>query len=203
MMKTLTAAFAGLLLLGLTACGGAPDRDTYHWVDWTEAGVDGATGSATGITVTYSGDLNGNSTPDNDAEDLFTPWAETFTHDDVGAVLAGGDILRMVGGEGTGTQTLTFSPAARDPVFAIFSLGSLTDPARMVFDTDIEVLTSGRGKWGNNPTGLRVDEDGTTLLGREAYGLVRIEGTFERLSFEIPNHEADYGIQVAVRHTVE
>ena len=195
-------ALAGVICFGISACSAA-DRDTYTWVDWSEAGPGGAAGSAGGIEVSYSGDLNENSTPDGAAEDLFSPWEDTFTHDDLPEPPIGGDILRMYGGEDTGLQSLTFSPPARDPVIAVMSLGSVSEPARIIFDNEIEVLTSGAGKWGGGPDNLRVGEDVMTLIGQEAYGLVRVTGTFERLSFDIPDYESDYGLQIAVRRSVE
>lgn len=188
---------AGLTLFGLAACGDAPS-DAYAWVNWTDAGEDGASGTGAGITVTYTGDLNRNSTGDDNAEDLFSPWAATFTHGDEITSPAGGDILRMFGGEDTGLQTIDFSAPVRDPVFAIVSLGNSSEPARILFGTEIEVLTSGAGKWGGSASALSVSEDGMTLLGQEAYGLVKVEGTYERLSFEIPDYESDYGLQLAV-----
>lgn len=195
-------AVAGLIMLGLSACSG-PVENEYEWVDWKGAGEAGATGNAAGITVEYDGDLNANSKDDDTADDLFSGWPSTFTHEDVGVAPAGGDVLRMYGGEDTGPQTFRFSPPAHDPVIAVVSLGSTSKPARLVFDDAVEVLVSGPGRWGGVEGALKVGEDGTTVMGREAYGLVRIKGTYERLSFDIPDYEADYGLQIAVRQAVE
>ncbi|MEO0983482.1 MAG: hypothetical protein AAFX03_12615 [Pseudomonadota bacterium] len=192
-MRRLAIAAA---LLALAACGGGPE--TYEWVDWSDADEKTAEGRASGVRVAFLGDLNAATNTSGEGENFFAAVPETFSHPDIGAGPPDAEILRMFGGNETGRQALNFSRPVEAPVFAILSLGG-DRTARIVFETEVELLQTGPGYWGGSEGTLVLEDDNKTLVGDEGYGLVRVPGEHTEIGFATPNFESDYGFQLAIK----
>src|SRR4030095_12841236 len=106
--------------------------DTVFWTDWTAFTAGNTTGTATGIintgsstiNVSYAGQVGSNSVVNGVGGN--TSWLPASTWS--GGTVSNGpapnrDNITLVGGAGTGVNTLTFSSAVVDPVMAIWSLG--------------------------------------------------------------------------------
>ena len=102
------------------------------------------------------------------------------------------NILQLTGGNST-TQTLTFSQAVVNPVFAIWSLGQGGGPASFVFDQTPTFVSGGpSNEYGGGP----IMVTGNTVGGAEGNGTVEFLGTFSSLTWTNPQYEYWYGFDV-------
>lgn len=194
----------GVVALACLAGASAARASTISWTQWdTTAGhfTTGASGgsahgvtSGPGIGVSYSGDV----------ENVFAnypSWGQpgTFSGGAVdNAPTAAGGIVQLVGGNGTGVNTITFSQPVVDPVMAIWSLGNSSQPASFVF---------GQGEPFTIESGGPSTEYGggaLTLLpggvhGVEGNGTIMFHGTFSSISWTNPDYEYWYGFTVGVK----
>ena len=190
--------FSLALCVLLAACD--TDQATYEWVDWTIMDEKSAEGKTSRYFIAFAGNPNANTKmKDDDGENFFAAVPETFQSEEVGAGPSTTDIIRTYGGEKTGRQEFSFSKPVDDPIIAVLSLGNTDDGARLVFETEVELIKSGPGKWGGHAESLSVSDDGKTVIGKEGYGLIRIPGTHRKIGFTTPDFETDYGFQIAVR----
>ncbi len=177
--------------------------DTIAWATWTTATA-GNPGSAFGtlaggITVTYSGQTNGlTSVPS------WTP-ASTFSGGDVGNNPPNTPSIKLQGGTPAGappiTETITFSSAVVDPVFAIWSLGRTSTPASFNFITKDDIILEGGGPSAEFG-GSSISVSGSNVLGSEGNGVIRIDGSLTSISFTTPTFEDYYAFTVGYDQTL-
>lgn len=188
---TPAALALGGALLAAPAALGAP----IAWVDWTAADAVSASGSANGVGVAFSGNLN----PAAQTAGGVSFWASfpaTYTSaPEVDNGPPDSDIIRLTGGPGVGTQTLTFSQPVTNPVMAILSLGQSSVPVTYDFDAAFEILNVGPGFFGN---GTLTELPGDVLEGREGHGIIQFAGTLSSISWTIPSPEFWHGFTVGI-----
>jgi hypothetical protein len=201
-----------------------------YWTDWT-SGTAGAGGGAIGtlaipgqatITVTYTG----NNLEVQSAPNGFDYWrprppatacgttpvagCDPWLAPSLGIsnpVTAGGtanpDIIRLFGGPATGTQTVTFSTAIANPIFAILSLGQPGVTVTYDFNRPFEILSFGPSASFGGPGTLTAISDPATnsfrLTGVEGNGLIRFLGDFQSISWTVPVAENWHGFTIGVQ----
>jgi PEP-CTERM motif len=164
----------------------------YSWTDWTSATATTAAGTVNGVGVSFSGNLN----PPAQVSGGTNYWASnptTYTGGGVDNGPATSDIIRLTGGTGTGTQTLSFSAPVDNPVLAILSLGQAGAPADYNFSNPFSILNVGPGFWG---TGTLTSLPGNILEGIEGHGIIQFNGTFTSISWTMPLKENWHGFTV-------
>ena len=181
MRKLLLAGIASLAI----GCGPA-SAATVIWNTWNTAtsGTDGSLG------VTFSGGPTDNLVTGYPS---YTP-ASTFADGSVvsNAPLSTNNILQLVGGTNA-LQTVTFSQAVVDPVFAIWSLGASGNTASFVFNqTPTFVVGGPSAEYG----GSAITVSGKTVSGTEGNGTIEFIGTFTSITWTNPNSEYWYGFNV-------
>ena len=183
----------------ITAClltAGPLSASTIDWTDWTSfspGNPGSASGTTTaGVTVSYGGEL----------ENLFynyPSWGPpgTFNGGTVGnAPPSPNGIIQLYGGApSTGLDTITFSHAVVNPVFAIWSLGSGGSSATFVFN---QTPTLESGGPSNEYGGSSITVSGNTVSGNEGNGTVEFTGTFNSISWTNPQFENWYGFTVGI-----
>lgn len=195
-MNFLKIAAASAVLAVSSVGAGAT---TLVWADWTSADATSATGTLGTVGVSFSGNINpaaqtgGGTNFWSTNPGIYTPTGAENAPPDA-------DIVRLTGGTGTGTQTLTFSQAVTDPYLAILSLGQTSVPTTYDFDAGFDIVNQGQGWFGGSATAL-TELAGDVLEGREGHGLVQFKGSFTSISWTIPTAEFWHGFQVAVADT--
>lgn len=181
---TVALAAAATLLAGTAAQAAA----TVDWTQWSS----NTTGVAGGVTVTYSGEMVGLTTAPF--------WTPVTTWQDVevaNAPLQADGAIALLGGPNTGTDTITFSSAVVNPVFAIWSLGQGAAAASFNFLNSPSFVLAGGGP--NIPYGGQsITRTGDNVYGVEGNGLVVFQGTFTSISFTTPSYENWYGFTVGI-----
>lgn len=187
-------------VLVLSGCLGATQPTwgaTVSWVDWTTADATSAAGTAAGVSVNFSGNLN----PAAQTAGGTNFWASnssTYTGGNVGNPPPDSDIIRLIGGSNTGTQTLTFSSPVTDPVMAIMSMGQLAVQVDYDFDTPFDILNQGPGYFDAGGNGSLAEVAGDILRGFEGHGLIQFNGTVTSISWTVPLAENWHGFQVGI-----
>jgi len=216
-MKTLLKA-ACLLALGLTA--GSASAAQIYWTDWTgndldpSAGFTGigtiTTGTAT-VDVTYTNphgigfyQTSGGTyyySNGTDGPNGTSPYTSPLVDNRPPTT----DIIAL---QFAGTQTLSFSQAIANPVFAYVSLNG----NGYGFDKDFDILSYGGadgnacGYWGCGTSFKQiVTVNGKTeyqLLGTgEPHGTLRFKGTFDTVSWRSLSNEFWNGFTVGIQET--
>jgi hypothetical protein len=192
--KTLSAVF---LFLGtaLTALA-AP----VAWTDWTAA-TTGLAGAAVGV-ITPAGDPEINVTY---AGEMFFAqvvggtnyWSPStpYTSATVSNAPPAADIIALIGGN-TLINTVTFSSPVTNPVMAIVSLGRPGLSRTYDFNAPFDVLSFGPGFWG--PPGTLTELAGDVVQGNEGHGTIQFQGTFNSISWTVPDGENWHGFTVGV-----
>jgi hypothetical protein len=187
----LTTAVIGLAAHTLSA---EPALATI-WTDWTSAraGSPGsAVGTLNGITVTYNGEVISRTVTDG----TFTGWVPDSSFVDGTVVTSSprevGDIIGL-GGDHTGTNTITFASPIIDPVMAIWSLGSPS--VLSSFDSLSTTPTFVVGGPNGNYGGAAIIVSGNTVSGQEGNGVVQFAGTISSISWT-SSPELWYGFTV-------
>jgi len=181
MQKLLIAGLTSLLIAGNVSVASAA---VVTWNTWDST----TTGSAGSINVTYAG-------PALSLVLNYPSYTPTTTFAD-GVIVSNApspsnNILQITGGSDA-TQTLTFSQAVVNPVFAIWSLGSST-LASFVFDQTPTFISGGpSAEYG----GSAIDVTGNVVSGREVNGTIQFQGTFTSLTWTNPQYEYWYGFNV-------
>ena len=188
---TPAALALGGLFLWSPAALGAP----VVWTDWTAADADSASGTLGGVGVAFSGALNP-AAQTSGGTNFWSVNPATYTSaPEVDNGPPDSDIIRLTGGPGSGTQTLTFSAPVTNPVMAILSLGQLGVPVTYDFDVEFDILNNGPGFFGNGPL---TELPGDVLEGREGHGIIQFAGTLTSISWTIPTPEFWHGFTVGV-----
>ena len=180
MRKLLLASVAALAFASAPASAA-----TITWNTWTSVGT-GVDGS---IATTYVGPA----VQDVVNYPSYTPTS-TFADGVIvnNAPVPANNILRIFGGN-VSTQTLTFSQAVVNPVFAIWSLGQPGIDASFVFNQTPTFVAGGPSA---EYAGSSIIVSGNTVHGEEVNGTVEFIGTFTSLSWTNPVFEDWYGFNV-------
>jgi PEP-CTERM motif len=193
-------ALTGLAAISLLAGISSSQAALIDWTVWTAPGTTGNPGSASGIagstTVTYNGEVQNVSVG-------YPSWTPTssYTSAYVGnGPLATDNAIRIIGGGSPATDTITFSHAVTNPVFAIWSLGQPGYNAEFVFDPlNPIVFQAGGTSTEYNPIGAQaITVGGNTVFGQEGNGTISFNGTFTSISWTNPIPEDWYAFTVGV-----
>ena len=130
---------AAVAAITMAAGAGQAQASLIDWTTWTGATANPTTGSASGnagsVGISYSGELVA-------LVGSYPSWTPTSTFSG-GSVSNGpspsGGIIQLVGGTDA-TDTITFSHAVTNPVFAIWSLGAGSASTHRL--TSVELLRS-------------------------------------------------------------
>jgi hypothetical protein len=188
---------AAVAAITMAAVDGQADASVI-WTTWTGATPNPTTGSATGnagsVGITYSGELEalvGN----------YPSWTptSTFAGGSVNGPSPSGGIIQLFGGNGDVTDTITFSHAVTNPVFAIWSLGQGGVDASFSFDRTPVFIAGGESA---EYHGTSINVSGNVVSGQEANGTVMLLGTFNTISWINPTFENWYGFTVGVQSAV-
>jgi hypothetical protein len=183
-IKNTIGALATAVLIG--ASTSVASAAPVTWTTWTSTSA----GSADAIGVTFAG-------PAVALVNNYPSYTPTTTFAD-GTIVDNGptasnNILQIMGGATTGLQTLTFSQAVVNPVFAIWSLGQPSIDASFDFTQTPTFIAGGpSAEYG----GTAITVDGNTVHGQEANGTVMFQGTFQTISWTNPVFEDWYGFDV-------
>jgi hypothetical protein len=195
------AGIAAACSLGLMTARAAR-ADTVSWATWENAtslnaGISPASSalatiaSSPVVNVSYSGEVE-------QVVADYPSWQPptSYAGGTVGnAPPQSGGIVRLFGGDGTGTDTLTFSQAIVNPVMAIWSLGAGGNTAQFDFDDPFTIEAGGPSiEYG----GSTITADGNVVYGAEGNGTIQFDGTFTSLSWTTPVYENWYGFTVGI-----
>jgi hypothetical protein len=174
--------------------------DTIAWTNWSSATA-GSPGSAAGaigsITVTYSGQTSGLTNVPS-----WTP-VSTFTGGPVGNAPPPTPSIQLEGGLPSLIETINFSSAIVDPVFAIWSLGALGNTASFDFVSKTpEPFTLLGGGPSTEFGGSSLTVSGQNVSGAEGNGVIQFDGTFSSISFTTPSFENYYAFTVGYDATL-
>jgi hypothetical protein len=177
--------------------GGSAHASFIDWATWTQNTVGYPTGgSATGITplgltITYSGELLS-------VQPNYPSWMPTSSY--VGGNVANappqsGGILQLQGGANPAPiDTITFSSAVVNPVFAIWSLGQ--NGINASFNFINAPFTIQKGGPSLEYTGQAITANGDTVFGVEGNGTIQFTGTYTQIQWTNPVKEFWYGFTV-------
>jgi len=184
-------AWIGVVMAGAFLTPGL--RASTVWTQWSSAAA-GAPGSASGtlngITVSFSGEVLGNSVI-NGTSGVWSSPASSFIGGTVTTSPSTvGDVITE-DGVFTGTNTLTFSSPIVNPVFAIWSLGNPSAPAQFTFDLTPIFEAGGPDVYGGGP----ITVSGDVVSGREGSGVVQFTGDITSISWT-DTFEYFYGFSV-------
>jgi hypothetical protein len=195
-MKSLV--ISAIFLCSATAANAA----VIDWADWGSAVSSPVVGTAigttsSGVTIGYTGELQSLVTN----YPSFQP-SSSFVGGNVGnAPSPSGGVLQLFGGNSGVTDTITFSTAVTNPVFAIWSLGSPSITARFDF-TDAEPFTIQAGGANAEYGGSSIVKSGNSIFGTEGNGTIQFIGTFSQITWTNPVFENWYGVTVGVQAAV-
>jgi PEP-CTERM motif len=203
-LRLIPALVAGCLMISALPA----HADTIDWTSWTSstggtnsnpAGAAGtATGTLNGITVTYSGQLQG-------LQSNYPSWnSSAFTSPTIGNAPPPGNGAIQMEGASSYNETITFSSAITDPVFAIWSLGQGGEQAEYIFqvkDNSVTLVAGGSSsEYGGSSISVNgsniLGATGETVTGNEGNGVVQIAGTFTTITFTTPEYEDYYDFTV-------
>lgn len=171
------------------AVSGLAQSATIDWNQWTS----NSTGSiaSTPVTVTFTGQNGSGWSSSYPSYGPAGTWAD-------GTVVANaptGGIVLLTGGNDS-LNTITFSQAVTNPVFAIWSLGQGGINASFDFTNATPVFVAGGPS--NEYSGQAITVSGNDVFGREGNGTVEFIGTFTSISWTNPTYEYWYGFNVGI-----
>lgn len=222
MEKRLTRTIAATLAaLAFGAVSAGANAAVIYWTDWTGGDLDGGPGfqaqgtittNTASVTVTYT---NGNGISFYQPSGGIDYWVNgtaltsPYTSTAVDNRPTGTDIVAL---RYAGTQTLQFSEAIANPVFAYVSLNG----NGYAFDQDFEILSFGHpsdgnvcGYWGCGTSYKNIVDLGGgnfeyQLLGTgEPHGTLRFLGAFDTVSWRSLSNENWNGFTVGVEGTAD
>jgi hypothetical protein len=188
MRRFLIAGISSLIVVGSASIAAA---DVITWTTWNSS----STGTAGGVAVTFAG-------PAVSLQQPYPSYTPTSTFSDGvivnNAPTPANGILQIFGGN-EGVQTLTFSDALVNPVFAIWSLGQSNQTASFNFGQTPNFVSGGpSAEYG----GTAINVLGNTVSGQEANGTIEFVGTFTSLTWTNPQFENWYGFNVGYQSAV-
>ena len=171
------------------AVSGLAQSAAIDWNQWTS----NSTGSiaSTPVTITFTGQNGGGWSASYPSYGPAATWAD-------GTVVSNaptGGIVVLSGGN-TNVNTVTFSQAVTNPIFAIWSLGQGGINASFNFIGATPVFVSGgaSAEYG----GSSISVSGNNVSGNEGNGTVEFLGTYTSLSWTNPTYEYWYGFNVGI-----
>jgi len=192
--SALAVAIAGALL---TAAPAAQAVDVA-WTNWLTVSLSG--GTATGVITPSSGPainvaLSGPNAGGSISETFVLGPAATYMGGIVsnapctGVASCTGDLINIPGTP-PGSNTLTFSSAVVNPVFAVWSLGDATNTATLTFPASTAPVIESTGT--NGGLGfVSLTASGNVVSGREGNGTFLLPGTFTSITFTIASPSAN------------
>jgi len=220
MKKTFSGAIVAVSLL---LASGAATAVPFYWTDWTGGDLDPSVGfqaqgtittATSTVTVNYANPRGvGFYQPTGGTDYYISRGTGTspYTSSLVDNRPTGTDIIAL---QFAGTQTLTFSQAIANPVFAFVSLNG----NGYAFDQDFELLSVGGtdghacGFWGCGGVSKVVVDLGNghfeyqlnsnNVGGTEPHGTLRFLGAFDTLTWRSSSNEFWNGFTVGVQGTV-
>jgi hypothetical protein len=192
------AALAAMAALSITSGASAAP---VVWTQWAPGSLvpSPISGSALGAvganSVTYTGAIN-------DLTFNYPSWDPNSTWeggDVANAPPSANGAIKLMGGQDSSINTISFGVAVKNPVIAIWSLGQGGGEASFDFlhitDSQIALVAGGPStEYGGGPLTL----SGTTVSGFEGNGTVQLFGTFKTISFTTPQFENYYDFTVGV-----
>ena len=172
------------------AASGLAQSATIDWNQWTSNATGNIAGS-TPVTVTFSGENNTGWYAGYPSYGPSATWAD-------GTIVSNaptGGIVKLYGGN-SNVDTITFSQAVTNPVFAIWSLGQGGINASFDFIKATPVFVAGGPSSEYN--GQAITVSGNDVFGREGNGTVQFIGTFTSISWTNPVAENWYGFNVGI-----
>jgi PEP-CTERM motif len=220
-LKNLIAAASAVICMGITST--AAHGALVYWTDWTGADLDPGVGfqgqgtittGSTSLTVTYTNPKGVGFYQPSGGTDYYVGGATAATSPYTSAAVdnrpTGTDIIAL---QYAGTQTLHFSQAVANPVFAFVSLNG----NGYAFDQDFELLSlggvdgNGCGYWGcGGAIKVVVDLGGghfeyqlnsNNVGGSEPHGALRFTGAFDTVTWRSSSNEYWNGFTVGVQGT--
>ncbi len=223
-MNRTTRALGASLAITLFSC--AASAAPIFWTDWTGSDLDGGvgfqaqgtitTGSSSVVTVTYTNAQGIGFYQPSGGSDYWTaggvrnPATSPYTSTAVDNIPTSTDIVAL---SRAGVQTLNFSQAIANPVFAFVSLNG----NGYAFNRDFELLSLGGvdgnacGYWGcGGASKVVVDLGGGNFEyqlnsnnagGSEPHGALRFLGTFDTVTWRSNSNEYWNGFTVGVQDT--
>jgi hypothetical protein len=214
-----TKAFCASVLLGFASVAQAVP---FFWTDWQGVDLDAGVGfqsqgtittGTAAVTVTYTNARGVGFYQSSGGTDYYTGGSgatSPYTSTLVDNRPTGSDIVAL---RFSGTQTLQFSQAVANPVFAYVSLNG----NGYSFDQDFEILSQGGqdgnacGFWGCGGASKVIVDLGGGLFdyqlnsnnvgGSEPHGTIRFLGTFDTLTWRSTSNEFWNGFTVGVQGT--
>lgn len=207
----------------LTACASLSAHAVpFYWTDWTGSDLDAGTGfmaqgtittPTSSVTATYTNPQGIGFYQPSGGTDFYTGGSGStspYTSSLVDNRPTGSDIIAL---QYRGSQTLQFSEAIANPVFAFVSLNF----NGYAFNQDFEILSLGGvdgnacGYWGcGGASKVIVDLGGgnfeyqlnsNNIGGTEPHGTIRFLGTFDTLTWQSTSNEFWNGFTVGVQGT--
>jgi len=187
-------AFIGIVALSLLSAV-APKSASATPIDWaTWSSNSTGTISGLGITITYSGQMDGISSAGYPS---WTPTG-TFSGGTVGnPPPSSGHMIQLTGGTTT-VDTIVFSAPVVNPVMAIWSLGNSGSAASFNF-TASEPFTIQSGGPSAEFGGSAIfvcSGNSLAVCGAEGNGTIQFQGTFSSISWTNPTFENYYGFTI-------
>ena len=220
--KLRNVALQMFALLALASVSVVANAVPFYWTDWTGGDLNNGTGfqavgtittSTSSVTVTYSNPQGVGFYQSSGGTDYYTGGSgatSPYTSALVDNRPTGADIIAL---QYAGPQTLQFSQAIANPVFAFVSLNG----NGYAFNQDFEILSLGGvdgnacGYWGcGGASKVVVDIGGGVLQyqlnsnnvgGTEPHGTIRFTGTFDTLTWNSASNEYWNGFTVGVQGT--
>jgi hypothetical protein len=121
----------------------------------------------------------------------------TFSGGTVGEAPPFGNKIVINGGPLTKVDTFRFSRPVTNPIIAIFSLGSVSQLAQLVFPKSysLSLESGGPSTWYG---GSSIILNGSSVSGMEGNGTIQLNGTFLAIHFVAPINEYSYSITVGI-----
>ncbi|MDR7269818.1 hypothetical protein J2X20_002447 [Pelomonas saccharophila] len=196
-----------LLAAALVASAGLAQAAPVYWTDWQSSNPNAAGFQGNGVITTTTATVNVTYTNRQgigfyDTGAGFDYWAygTSYTSSAVDNRPTGSDQIAL---SYAGPQTLHFSQAIANPVFAFISLNG----NGYGFDQDFDILSVGCGYWGcGNVTKNVIDHGGGVfeyqLIGTgEPHGAIRFKGSFDTVTWNSLTNEFWNGFTVGVQGT--
>jgi PEP-CTERM motif len=184
-------AFIGIVAISLFSAVAAKPASATS-VDWTTWSSNSAgTISGLGITITYSGQMDGLSA----GYPSWTPTS-TFSGGTVGnPPPSSGGMIVLTGGTPT-VDTITFSTPVVNPVMAIWSLGQGGISASFNFTANEPFTIESGGPSAEYGGSTILVCSGKAVCGAEGNGTIQFQGTFSTISWTNPVFENYYGFTI-------
>lgn len=215
-------ALKALAVAGMASASLAANAVPFYWTDWTGGDLDPGSGfqgqgtittSTSSVGVTYTNPQGIGFYQPSGGIDYYTGGSgatSPYTSSLVDNRPTGTDIIGLAV---RGSQTLQFSQAVANPVFAFVSLNG----NGYAFDQDFEILSLGGedgkacGYWGcGGASKVVVDLGGGVMQyqlnsnnvgGTEPHGTIRFTGTFDTLTWISASNEYWNGFTVGIQGT--